>query len=284
MNHHRMSDHVREPTNRRRAFAGAVALLLLVAAPARADESLPSPSTPEARAHLEEGNKLYLLREYEKAVAAYKEGVKAEPRASYTFWYNLGQAHRQWGKYEDAIWFYQQFLKASPPTLKLHRQAAEDFITKMRGELEKAASTATPTETGPTPIPDRGEPPSTAPVDIAKPLPAPAERRTPRWYEDRLAWGLTGVGVIAVGTGTGFLISGASLEEQANGEPLSSERLRLRDASASRVTIGLVVGGAGLAILGAGVVKLALTPGPSRDAESLRVTVGPSSIALMGRF
>ena len=106
-------------------FAPAVILILFLATPALADEVLPDPSTPEALAKLEEGNKLYLLRDYEHAIAAYKEGVRLEPKATITFWYNLGQANRQWGKYEDAIWFYTQFLKSAPTKLTLHRHAAE---------------------------------------------------------------------------------------------------------------------------------------------------------------
>lgn len=262
-------------------------LALLLVTPARADEVLPDPATPEALAQLKEGNKRYQLREYEKAIAAYKEGVRLEPKTTITFWYNLGQAHRQWGRYEDAIWFYSQFLKTAPAKLTLHRRAAEDFITKMRAELDRAASTAGPTEPGPTPFP-RPDAASGAAASLPSGdarLVAPTRAAlAPHWYQDRMGWILTGVGVAVVVTGAGFLVNARSLEDQANREPLSSERMRLRDDSSSRRTIGAVAAGAGLAVLGAGVIKLVLTPNTPTRRESFQVAVAPHWIAIQGRF
>jgi len=257
-------------------------LLALSITTAFADESLPNPSTPEALAQLEEGNKLYTVRDYEKAIAAYKQGVRLEPKATVTFWYNLGQAHRQWGKYDEAIWFYSQFLKQAPAKLALHRQAAEGFIEKMQSELDRPASTASPTEPGPTPLHDSAPQPVNR--DAAPTNDAHAEGRQSRWYQDRLGWVLAGVGAAGVGAGAALLLNGRSLQDQANREPISSERQQLRDDSSARTTAGVLVGGVGVAVLAAGTLKLLLTPGRDVTHSAISITIAPRWVGLQGRF
>lgn len=282
---------VRPASVHRRVLQTVVVLVALALATtlARADEVLPDATTPLASTHLREGNRHYQLREYEQAVAAYKAGVRAEPKASVTFWYNLGQTYRQWGRYEDAIWFYTQFLKTAPASLKLHREAAENFITQMRAELDRAASTATPTETGPTPIratepatPTRTEP-TTVTVAL-QPTPPPSTVEREPWHRDTTGWILVGGGVAGLAVGAGFLINASNIRSDADSEPRESTRDALYDKATTRSWIGGLTAGVGLVALGVGVVKLTITGRAISSDAPVRVTLGPRWVSLQGSF
>jgi len=82
-----------------------------------AGNPLARPTKREARGHLDRGNKLYNLRSFDEAIAEFKAGAIIE--AVPVFDYNLGQAYRQLGKYEDALWHYDRFLNYGHPTGQL---------------------------------------------------------------------------------------------------------------------------------------------------------------------
>ncbi len=119
------------------------ALWMLPLHEAHADgDPLAKPTSSEARGHLARGNKLYELREFDKAIAAYKEGSLVEDAA--VFQYNLAQAYRMSGKYQEALWHYDRFVKRTSPTGPL-KDAIAQFTVQMKAELEKAASKQPPT-------------------------------------------------------------------------------------------------------------------------------------------
>lgn len=252
----------------------AVVTLLLVVlgtGHVHADEKLPSPQDPAARAHLDAGNKAYRLKDFEAAIREYRAGAQAETGPTYTFWYNLGQSYRQLGRYEDAIWFYTQFLAQAPATLRLHRDAASSFIEKMKAELDKAATSAPPTEPAPTSI-EGGEGPATRARPAAEQPsdnPRSSEEKRPRWYQDRLGWAVTNAGAVGLGLSVGLVVSGRSLDTQANTEDQQAERRALRDRASTRMLMGGIAGGIGAVALGVGVVMLARTP-----ADTERRSVG----------
>jgi tetratricopeptide (TPR) repeat protein len=252
------------------------ALLLALVSPALADEKLPSPRHPDAKAHLDAGNKAYRLREYDQAIKEYRAGAAAETGATYTFWYNLGQAYRQSGKYEDAIWFYSQFLAQSPAELKLHRGAAEDFIAKMRAELDKAATTASPTEPAPTPIQD-ATPSAHEPTREVAPQPSSTQ-----WYQDRLGWVLVGAGLVGGATSTALVLSGRSLDDEANTEDGQTRRRNLRDRASTRMLAGGIAAGASATVLAIGIVKLVRTPTPTVE-ERIGLVVDGDGVSFLVR-
>lgn len=86
--------------------------LLFIAGAARADP-FAKPASPEAREHLIRGNRLYGVRSFEEAITEYKAGALVEPAP--VFDYNLGQCFRQLGRYQEALWYYQQFLSSGNP-------------------------------------------------------------------------------------------------------------------------------------------------------------------------
>jgi tetratricopeptide (TPR) repeat protein len=91
--------------------AGAVclALLLASAAPARArvDEAAES-----ARQHYHAGTKLFDLRRYREAAAEYEAAFEAKEDPALLF--NIAQAYRLAGAYEDAVASYRSFLRHVP--------------------------------------------------------------------------------------------------------------------------------------------------------------------------
>jgi tetratricopeptide (TPR) repeat protein len=241
----------------------ALALVLGSAAVAVA-EKLPSPTEPEAKAHLIEGNKAYQLKDFEVAIREYRAGaaLASGSKTTYTFWWNLAQSYRMSGKYEDAIWFYRQFLNQAPLSVPLHRDAAQKFITEMQAELDRAASKSEPSGPAPVDLEKGTEDPSSASAPPARPAAIDLTPAREPWHADKLGWGLGVGGVVLTAAGVGLMLNGASLQQDANGESRQSARRDLRDTASSRTLIGRIGGGVGLALLATGVIKLAMTDAP----------------------
>jgi tetratricopeptide (TPR) repeat protein len=261
------------------ALAAAFAMFVTVAHA----EELPSPQSPEAKAHLLEGNKAYRLKDFELAAREYRAGAALETGPTFTFWYNLGQAYRQLGKYEDAIWFYRQFLNQAPLNVPMHRDAAKTFIDEMQRELDKAATKTGPTEPAPTPL---TSPPKTHVEPEGDTRQAPSEPpRQPQvaWHRDPVAWGLVGSGAAASAVGVVFLLQAASAQDDANAEPVLSQRQDLRDRASSRRLLGGVAVGVGAGVLVAGVIKLVIHPSRSTEVSAAPVQ-GGVAFAMRLRF
>lgn len=254
---------------------------------AHADEQLPKPDAEAARAHFDAGNTAFRgaqartdptvqRTEYEEAIKDYLAGLAIETKFHYSFYWNLGHAYRQLGEYTRADHFYKKFLEFAPARFALHRTAAEDFRRMMRAELDKAASLAEPTAPAPAPMHD----PTTRVTDKGS---EPPPSRARPWYADRFGWVLIGGGALGILGGSGFVLSGASLHDQATEEDRQSVAEDLRDRGDQRVLIGEVTGSVGVALLAAGVIKLALTDSEATPS-SIQASVGPSSFSIRGEF
>lgn len=256
------------------AYATMFVLALLVSTTsAYADDPLAKPASAEARERLVAGNRLYRLREFDKAVEQYKAGALKED--SPVFHYNLGQCFRQLGEYEDAIWHYERFLDRGRPTGEI-KDAVDGFIKQMKDELAKKAMTQPPTDPAPDTRPTAQPPPAAVTViDRAEP-----------WYMDGVGWGLTGAGIIGVGGSIGLFISASGLDDDANAETQQQVRDELHERASNRRLIGAVIGIAGGAALVTGVIKLVIRP---KDRErtiktSLDVGFTGDGIVVMGTF
>jgi tetratricopeptide (TPR) repeat protein len=91
----------------------ALLWLLFIASAAWADPFEAGRHRGRAREHLTRGNRLYGVRSFEAAIAEYKAGALVEPAP--VFDYNFGQCFRQLGRYQEAVYYYQQFLSGGSP-------------------------------------------------------------------------------------------------------------------------------------------------------------------------
>lgn len=81
-----------------------------------------------AKEHYETGVRHFDLSEFEQALVDFKEAYRNKPDP--VFLYNIGQCHRKLGHLDDAITFYQTYLRRAPDAK--NRQEVERRI----GELE----------------------------------------------------------------------------------------------------------------------------------------------------
>lgn len=249
---------------------GARLLVLLAftfwAKGAHADPSpdpLAKPERAEAREHLARGNKLYAIREFAAAIAEYKAGAIVEDAP--VFQYNLAQAYRLSGQYEEALWHYDRFVKRTQPSGPL-KSAIEQFTAQMKAELDKAASKQAPTEAAPGALPiEPAVRVSSKPSAITSPS---------RWYQDRPGWILAGSGTLLVATAALLFVNAHGLEEDALKESQESRRSSLQDRAGTRRIIGYVAGSVGIAAMGVGAVKLAI----HRDE------LGNTAVSIAGQF
>jgi tetratricopeptide (TPR) repeat protein len=121
-------------------LAGVLALLAALAAPARAgerDQAPPTPATRErAKALFEEAEGYYRVREYEKALASYKESylLAREP----VLLFNIAQCYRQLGQLEEALKSYEAFLRDDPKSALRENAAAR--LAEIRDEIARRAT------------------------------------------------------------------------------------------------------------------------------------------------
>jgi len=154
--------------------------LLLVSAVATAQPAPPpaDPRAAEAKQHYENGMAHFNLEEWEAAIEEWKAGYRAKPVAQ--FLYNIAQAYRLSKHYEEALSFYQRYLRADPKAP--NRVEVEGHIGKLTALIQQEKRTANAQPTLPmtvkpkgaegTPLPEVA--PSPAPQVAAVPSPAPA--------------------------------------------------------------------------------------------------------------
>jgi hypothetical protein len=231
-----------------------------------------------ASVHLEEGMKRAAVVETrDQAAAEYRAAIDRYVAAAMissapVILYNLALTYRAAGDYPRAIEQYRLFMDRGKPGPAL-RALIECHIATMTAELERAASTAPPTE--PVPVDDPDPPPP----------PPPPTPRAPPWYRDPVAWTVTGTGVAVTGVGVFLLLDAADLREQSEMDPRDAVRRELLARADRRETWGTVVTVGGAALVAAGVVKLVFTPDAPRDERprvSLRVV--PGGLVLGGTF
>lgn len=229
-------------------------------------DPLAKPKNAVAREHFTRGNRLFRVREFDKAIAEYKAGALIEDAP--LFQYNLGQTYRMAGQYAEALWHYENFLSrlsADDP----NRATVEELMAQARAEQEKAAKLG---ETaGPRGVPN----PSTAIADhkSTRPQSAQTHRRT-HWYNDTSGWVISGVGVVGLSSALYLLVSANGLDDDALSESRELQRQELQDQARGRRLAGYIIGGVGVAALAVGSVKLSIH---SDRNESI-------SVAMSGAF
>jgi tetratricopeptide (TPR) repeat protein len=230
-------------------------ILLWAGAACAEPDPLAKPATPKARAHLEQGNKLYAIRSFDEAITEYKAGALLEDTP--VFQYNLAQAYRITGRYQEALWHYERFLNRTEPTGPL-REAIERFTSQMKAEIERAAMKEAPTNAAPAPEEQRA---------MANHL-SLSERPEPEpWFRDRMGWALAASGVVLTASAGYLLFDANGLDAEARDELREVERRDLKDRAHTRRILGYVLGAVGVGAISAGVIKLSINGGAASSAS-----------------
>jgi hypothetical protein len=93
---------------------------------------------------------------------------------------------------------------------------------------------------------------------------------TRAWYREPLTLTLLGAGVLGTGIGTGFLISARSEHQAVSGSATLETARQHSDNAKSRLRVGQITGGVGVAFIGGGVVWMLL----HRDSGERRTVAG----------
>jgi hypothetical protein len=121
-----------------------------------------------ARAHYETATRLYEVREYADALKEYKAAYVAKPDAAFLF--NIGQCYRKMDKNAEALDFFQQFLKKSPPD-DPNRALVEARIRNIEAGLNSDYDPFDKSGAAKASAPAVKAPPSFAPAPVAPPEP-----------------------------------------------------------------------------------------------------------------
>lgn len=223
----------------------------------------PLPMTAEARAHYEQGLRLYGDHDFTAAIREFEAGFTLEPRREFLF--AEAQAYRLAGDCVHAVPLYERFLGSGPSPLQ---------VDATRLALDRCARQ-------PPPVVTRAAPPVVTSLPLAAIPPQPSTERAP-WWHDRWGLGAMGAGVAAAGVGLGFVIASRSAADQANGPAIRyPDYARLWNTAERRQTIGVVSLAAGGALLAAGTLRLlwvrhqAAPAARSPQAPSLAAIVAP---------
>jgi hypothetical protein len=270
-----------------------LAVLAVLASVAWAgDPAMADPKAPAAHERFARGNRLYRIRKFEEAIVEYQAGAVIE--LAPVFDYNLGQCYRQLGKYTDAIWHYERFLKNVSPGSELHALVT-GFLQQMGGELERRAMTQPPTDAAQETASEAevlrrrrraGARRDPAPAPGTEPSTAIGAHGEPRWYSDSIGWGLTGGGVLGGGVAAYLLTSASGLRASADRTPDEERRLGLRDTSHTRSIAGAALGIGSVGLIAIGVIKLAIRSGrpTTTSTASWRLGAGYRGAVVLWRF
>jgi tetratricopeptide (TPR) repeat protein len=184
----------------------ALAVLFAIITCGQARAQNPSPDDL-ARRHYDRGTTLYNLGQFEEAISEYRKGY--EQKADPVFLLNIGEAYRQLGADEKALFFYKRYLTSVPDAPK--RAQIEEKIATL--EQLVAAEQRARSPSPPQPLSTTGVPPApavTAPMPTEPYLaatPPPARDSGPFWHR---WWFWAGAGgLVAGGIAVGLLVSSA---------------------------------------------------------------------------
>lgn len=214
----------------------------------------------EAKERFETGRRLYRLNNYDRAIEEWKAGylVKADP----VFLFNIAQAYREKKDFENALKFYENYLKDLPTAT--NRDAVEHRIAELREALKKRDEASHAPPTGPIEQDETSTPPKPGPTTHEPPLVTDSHADTVPARPGRgmkIAGIVTGaVGVALIGTSVAFALSARSAESDVQAAVDAGQRwtpeLRDKDSSgrlsSTLSTVSLSVGIA--AVVGGGVL------------------------------
>ncbi len=140
-----------------------------------------------AKKHYDRGQKLFNLRKFSEAIAAFEAAFEAKPIPKILF--NIGQAHRNLGEHEAAIFSFKRYLKLLP--VAPNRDQVEELITELEALVEAEQARER----------DREADPEEDPVEsrvVGSEQPPGATPVYKKW------WFWTGVAIVGVAGGIGI--------------------------------------------------------------------------------
>lgn len=151
----------------------------------------------------------YQSGDLEQAAREFKESFQTYPKPETLF--NLAQTHRLLKHYEDAVFFYKQFL-ASGQVREADRTQIEKRIAELEDIMKEQQHAQTAPPQGPElPSAAASGPPSTQPSPALAVTAAPLKQKKPM-YKRAWFWVAVvgGAAVVAVGVGLGVGLSHSS--------------------------------------------------------------------------
>lgn len=142
-------------------WLGPSTVTLAAQAPAKAVPKAESKLDAQAEELYRKGVAQYKAEQYAEAVVSFEAAyrITQAPRLLY----NLGTAHRKLGHLQDAIDFFDEYLKREPTIEPERRTTVEGYIAELRAQLQAKAAMSTPSPT-PAPAPIATEPPKKTPL------------------------------------------------------------------------------------------------------------------------
>jgi hypothetical protein len=169
----------------------AYLVLLLVCALAHAQTPPASDDAAKARGHYDRGMGHFQLEEWDAAIEEWKEGFRIKPVPE--FLYNIAQAYRLSKRNEQAVGFYQKYLRLEPKAP--NKAEVERHIAQLSKIIDAQAKAQSAPPVAPLPTekndkkppavaetrPDRmsTETPSKPPATVEKPVPPTTTHETP---------------------------------------------------------------------------------------------------------
>ncbi len=250
--------------------------------PPAPDAPKDDPGADQAMTAYKRGRDNYNLAQYEAALADFQEA--ASLYASPDFQYNIGLCYEKLGKYEEAIRAFVTYLKTKPNAED--RPNVENRIRELQRDLErqKREGSDSSGDTGPV-----------VPIEEPEddPEPKPSNGRGLIIAGSALA-GLGGA--VALGGGIAFGVlaqqrGNAVSDVQFGGNPeeLTFDETQTLDDEGRRfeaIQIGMVAGGAVLAVTGAVLLAVGLRKRNADKQPTPSAWLGPNTagVALTGRF
>jgi tetratricopeptide (TPR) repeat protein len=233
-----------------------------------------------AEQHLRAGTAAFEKQEYELAITELRASYAEVPNPSLL--YALGQAYRMSGDCTQAVTAYRQFIEANPA--EKQREAATSNIER----CEKSAPPTAAVGAAAAPV---TEPARTKEIPPEEPAAQKAESAPPAdtkaWYEDVPGGILTGTGIAAAAVGTVLFVGGRGKVSDADAAGSDVEFTGNRgdaDAGLTQQKIGLVVLGAGGALITAGIIRYATVGGGQKDSAHVRIGPTWGGVMAMGAF
>lgn len=273
--------------HRNATWTSAALVLVVATATAHADDMI-KPTKPEALQHFKAGAAFYKTAQWQSALDEFTKSALVEIAPGTD--YNIAQCHR-WladsaterkAKKEHltlARYHYRRFLRTTKNTPTFEQKANENIasVEAQLADIERQEQQEAAAQVSATPPPPASATQPTVPA-VEPPLVEPRHRRD--WF----AIGLIATGGLTIAAGGGLYLSATSLRDDANATPDQTKRNDLFAKADTRGLAGALVGGAGVVLVGAGVIKLLVEDDGSSTRTAWRVLPSQDGFVVLGAF